>query len=588
MKNSFIPKFYQTVSRCPEQEIVFMNKKGEYQTYSYQDIWNRSLKYAQFLVENNIKPGDVVSIMLQTSIEYLSLFIACQQVRAIPVSLYPPSSFTDLDGWEKNTIRMIKSVDAKVVITENKILKFIDFSSACSSIDIDKFEKFNESVFKVDTLFKNFSEEDLCFLQFSSGTTGNPKAVMVSQFNAMKNVDSIDSSLSENELIGVSWLPLYHDMGLVGSLLYTIIKGGKLILIKPNDFIMKPYLWLKAISDHKATATVAPNFAFGLVCKRMKHKSLEGLDLSSLEYALCGAEMIHQETIDKFYKKFEPIGLKKSAVTPVYGMAESTLAVTFSNFKEEIIWKTFNRDFLSSGTAMESSRGITLCSLGEPLKEMNVDIRDEESSLSLPEGKVGRIFVSGSSVVSGYYKDPVKTNENFHSGVLDTGDRGFLYQGNLYICGRDKDIIISRGRNYYPEKIEERIFQIENIREGKVVASSYWDDINGAEEIVIFAEIKNIKSLDEESLNNIKSLIFSEVSVEGIRAKEVVLVDKGVLPRTSSGKLKRRETVKLWRSGRLINFEDDFKVRLNLVKRYLKIKLDSMNLNLGFNKKRAS
>jgi len=542
--------------------IYFMDRKRKYTKYSYADIWNEGLKYASFFKEKGIQEGEVVSVILQTSIEFIGTFLGIQMIGATPVSLYPPMGLSAMQEWLENTKEMINSVDSRYVITEKKIKTFIEDKGANFTI-IDS-KKASRHLKKLQINLNNFQDSDLCFLQFSSGTTMAPSPVMISHRNAVLNAKAILNSLDlQEDLVTVSWLPMYHDMGLVGALITSIVSGGKLILINSKDFIRKPQLWFQAISDHCANATVAPNFAYGLSVKRVTDKMMEGVTLSSLKYSLCGAEVIYKETMEKFIHKFSPYGLQEKALTPVYGMAEATLAVTFSSFDSPIKWIQVDEKKLRQKEIVESKKGIYICSVGKPIQQVSVFIKDSKGEI-LSEKKVGRIFISGPSVTQGYYKDQKKTEKTLTGSLLDTGDEGFMHQGSLYICGRFKDTIIIRGKNYYPTVLEEAIYKLPEIREGRVSVSSIANAQKDTEELVIFAELKSESLLKDSQViqQKIKEIVGLKSSLVPLF---IELLSPGTLPKTSSGKIKRRQTVIQWQNNELHK-----KIKLNF---FEKIKL---------------
>lgn len=306
---------------------------------------------------------------------------------------------------------------------------------------------------------EELDENAISFIQFSSGTTGASKAIAISHKALVSNIESILEGVGEVKLAVncVSWLPLYHDMGLVGALLATLASHGDLTLIKPEDFVRKPYLWLKAISDQKANVTVAPNFAYGLVAKRISDQQILGLDLSSLKVALCGAEMVHASTLNSFIDKFSEFNFSANALAPVYGMAEGTLAVSFSELNRGFESCIFDQAALSAGEVKESSSGVELCSVGGPVKDVEITILGGAGS-KLPENEVGEIAFYSPALFSGTLtKSGLDKVEFSETTPYKTGDQGFVYKNKLYICGRIKEMMIIRGKNYLPTSFESKI-----------------------------------------------------------------------------------------------------------------------------------
>lgn len=535
-------------------EIIFMDRKGKYTNYTYEYLWKRSLVYAKYLKDQGIEKGDIVTLILPSCPEFIMIFMACQITGAVPVSLYPMMSLGDIDGWKERTMKMISQVKCKHFFGTH-VLKMLLFENldelGIQAHDVEKINQKSEELEYATELFP--SSEDLCFLQFSSGTTSDPKPVMITQKNALINAqlmnDTIELPMEKTK--AVTWLPLYHDMGLVGTFIGSIIGAQTLTIIRPDDFIRKPALWVKALSEQKANITVAPNFAYGLCVKRINEKQMQGLDLSHVHLAGCGAEAVYKETMDKFLNKFGKVGFQTKAIVPMYGMAEATLAVSSSRYDEEIQWKCFDEELLAEGMVFETNekQGKYLCSLGKPLPTYKVEVRDKEGNI-LPEKHVGRLYIQGPSVFGGYYKDQLKTEKAFSKGMLDTGDEGFIYDGEIYIAGRAKDTMIIRGKNYYPTIFEESLTVIRALREGRVVVASSYFKESDTEEMVILAEVKNEKYLEDTT--ELKQLVTNIISASGdITPKQIEFLAPGILPRTSSGKLKRAAAVAMWKNGTL-------------------------------------
>ncbi len=548
-------------------EIIFMDRKGSYTPYSYGALWESSLRYAHYLQMEGVKKGDVISLILPSCPEFISIFIGAQILGAVPVSLYPMMSLGDVDGWKERTLEMLKQVDCQHFFGTDMIKLLIQEELLEANIKPHAVEDVNLHKESLEYACEYFpGESDLCFLQFSSGTTSAPKPVMITQRNALLNaqiiVDKVDQPM--DDLTTVSWLPLYHDMGLVGTFISSILGGKNLVIIRPDDFIRKPALWLRAMSDYKAKVTTGPNFAYGLAVKRITAKQMEGLDLSHATLVGCGAEAVYKETMDKFINKFSKVGLNPRAIVPMYGMAEATVAVSFSEHTEEIKWKTFDDELLTEGIALEVEKGKTLCSLGKPLPTFEVYVKDKEGN-NLPEGHVGRLFIKSPCVFAGYYNDPIKTEASFQGDLLDTGDEGFLIDGEIFIAGRAKDTMIIRGKNYYPTIFEESLTVVRALREGRVIVSSSYFEESDTEEMIVLAEVKKEKYLEETV--ELKQLVQNVLTSNGeLTPKVVEFYAPGTLPRTSSGKLRRAAAVNMWANG---TFESTPKTGLRARTRFL-------------------
>jgi acyl-CoA synthetase (AMP-forming)/AMP-acid ligase II len=543
-----------------------MDRKENYKEYLYSKLWNDIKSYAEHFKNLGVQKGDVVSIMLPTCEEYLAAFFGAQLIHAIPVSLYPPSSLSDLDSWTQKTKEMILSVQSKLLITNLRISAICNKLVKESNIDLSIIENVNLQKVVESFDIELFNKDDICFLQFSSGTTGSPKAITITNENTIINSQIIADSLPVNnkDIKLASWLPLYHDMGLVGCLLMSIINGTDIILIRPEDFIVKPSLWLKAIHDFRVTVTTAPNFAYGLVQKRVEAKYIESLDLSCLQASLCGSEVVYKETMEKFINHLLPAGLDPKAIIPVYGMAETTLAVSFTNKEKGMKFIKVNKSSLSDKKIVLDQNGIEICSVGELLPTFSVKIIDDNEN-ELQENQVGRILLKGPCISSGYYLDEEKTKTMFIDNWLDTGDEGFIYNNEIYICGRIKDTMIIRGRNYYPTSYEEKLYNIEGIRKGRAIVSSSYNKLSDTEEVVVLAEAASSQYLEHDiELNRIKKEITLLIQKEGLPIFKVDVFLPGVLLKTSSGKLKRRENIRLWEENKIITRQTESALRKSI------------------------
>jgi acyl-CoA synthetase (AMP-forming)/AMP-acid ligase II len=372
------------------------------------------------------------------------------------------------------------------------------------------------------------SPDALALVQFSSGTTDAPKAVALTHAQVLANVHAILgaclSAYPEDdgfEHRGVSWLPLYHDMGLVGALLTALALPGPLALMSPELFIARPARWLQSISRHRATVSAAPHFAYALCLDRVRDDELEGVDLSCWRMALDGAEAVTPTTLERFYERFRHYGLREDALTPVYGLAEAGLAVTFSPPRRRF--------------RVEDFEGRSMVSAGAPLPGFELRIASEGGS------RAGRVLVRGPSIMKGYLGADEATRRVLVDGWLDTGDEGFLDDGELFLTGRDRDKVVLRGGNYAPELFEQALEGIAGVRAGGVVATSMVTD--AGEELVILAESR---SPEPEAVKSI-SAVLSEKT--GFVPHRVVLLDPGSLPRTSSGKLRREEAARQFLRG---------------------------------------
>jgi fatty-acyl-CoA synthase len=356
-----------------------------------------------------------------------------------------------------------------------------------------------------------------------------------------------DSSVDK----GVSWLPLFHDMGLIGFVIGPLFTDIPVVFLPTASFVRSPRVWLDTIHKHRGTITFAPNFAFALVAKRIKERDVSGLDLSCMRVTGCGAEPIQAKTLREFSAKLAPAGFDPKSFIPSYGMAESTLAVTFSRHGEGVHTDWVDAKALQAREARPSvgpsgggegdSAEIVSCGYAFPGHQLKIT---DDDGRELGERQVGQIQTCGPSVASGYYEEPELTAESFKDGWLRTGDLGYLDQGRLYVCGRMKDIIIIRGRNFYPQDIEWVVSELPGVRRGNVVA--FGVEASGEEQLVVCAEAFQADAVG--LADAIRQAITDQL---GLTANRVEIVPQGTLPRTSSGKPQRRKTKQLLLDGSL-------------------------------------
>ncbi|HET9449521.1 MAG TPA: AMP-binding protein, partial [Aggregicoccus sp.] len=419
------------------------------------------------------------------------------------------------------------------------------------------------------------SPEALGLIQFSSGSTVDPKPVALSHRVLMAQLAALQRETPVPEgapRVGVSWLPLYHDMGLVGCLLLAAYHPGSLVLIPPELFLARPALWLRALSRHRGIFSTAPNFAYGLCLKRVKDAELEGVDLSGWTQALNGAEPVSVETLRRFSERFARWGFRASACRPVYGMSETALAVTFPPHGRGV--RSVSADagvlaregrIVAPAHAAPSPEGAVhaapapegaakgarvFASVGRPLAGFEVEVRGPGGE-PLPERQVGRIHVRGPSVMTGYFGLPEATVRALSAdGWLDTGDLGFAEGGELFITGRAKDLVIVRGANHAPQAFEDPLEGVEGVRTGCAVALGFLPEGEEDEALLLLAERAGAAEAADDATveEHIRAAV---LAATGIRPHTVRLLEPGTLPRTSSGKLRRQEALRRYLAGEL-------------------------------------
>ena len=508
---------------------------------SFPELATRSAAIAGGLAAAGVRAGDTVAIILPTTAAFTDVFFGAIHLGAIPVPLYPPVRLGRLDEYFARTARMLEQAQTRVIVTDKRAGKLMGSVIAASTqriqvLQVSVLESYPPAQAQPP------SPDDIAMVQFSSGTTGAPKPVALTHGQVIANATVIlDIEPDDDDFCpsGVSWLPLYHDMGLIGCIFPALLYPGSLTLIPPEAFLAKPALWLRAISRYKGLISPAPNFAYAMCTERIVDAELDGVDLSCWRFALNGAEPTAPDTMRAFTERFSQWGLRPSALTPVYGLSEAALAVTFGDLTTPFISHRFCPKALSEGRAVADDGGMELASVGRPLRGFSVQIRMDERRLS--DGQIGRLWVTGPSIMERYLDGSPPPIEG---EWLDTGDLGFVYDEELYITGRAKDVLVIRGRNHDPSTLEAALNGVTGVRTGCTAAVSQISDIG--ERILVFVETRGEHTSD-----------LSEACIQAVRAATgvtpdvVVLLKPGTLPRTSSGKIRRGEALRRWSTGEL-------------------------------------
>lgn len=540
--------------------LRFLDRRERATFYGWNEIHAAAVRVGAALRATGIEPGDRVALIYPTCVELIHAFFGVLSAGAIPVPMYPPVRLGRLDEYHLRTSRMLKAVDARLALVDSKVAKLLGPSAEQADLELgfkslSALQPNSECANSSDAAHLG-AEHEIALIQFSSGTTVDPKPVALSHRAVLAQVQSLNAFWPEDPAAdrrdtGVSWLPLYHDMGLIGCVFPALERPGTLTLIGPEVFVARPSVWLRAMSTYRSTISVAPNFAYGLCVEKIEDRDLEGVDLSSWRIALNGAEPVAPEVLRAFQDRFSRWGFSPQALTPVYGLSEATLAVTFSDLVSPFQSTRFDRLALSEGRAVATDDGRELISVGRPLPGTEIFIASQsDGSLLMEEGRVGRILVRGPSVMDGYWQNPQATAEAVQDGRLDTGDLGFLWQGDLYVVGRAKDVLILRGRNHSPVDVEQAVDSVAGVRIGCAVAVSHLPEGEPGERLLLFVEHR--REVGEEILDAMENGCEEAVLREcGLRLDEVVLLQPGTLPRTSSGKLRRSETLRRHLAGEL-------------------------------------
>src|SRR6266853_841434 len=531
--------------------------------YSYQSFLHRTKVIAGHLrKEHGFAAQDRLLLAYPPGLEMICAFFGCVRAGLIPVPVYPPSSH-GFQGALFKMVHIAKDCQAAGILTSKDYHGSLKTNLArngvsASGVDVDYIsglpwivtEDFVDPI--SDESFSGASK--ILFLQYTSGSTREPKGVMVTHENILYTCPLV---IDHPAPVVVSWLPQYHDMGLIGCYLYPALKGGTTHGFAPTDFIQRPALWFDAIKTHRASATAAPNFAYDYCLRagRLSRESLENCDLSSLRVLMVAAEPVKPDTYTRFLQAFQPYGLKSESFYVGYGLAENTLAVSLGGRNIASV----NKHALALGKARmttevsEIGAATQIVSCGSPLPGLNVKIVDPERHVALSPCRIGEIWIAGSGKCEGYWNNPELTLKQFHArlvddspyddGYLRAGDMGFFHDGELFVCGRIKDMIILRGQNYYPQDIEEVVEKASGlIRTNCVAAFQIREDSEPA--LAIVAEVKNPKALPEA--RKIAAAVRNYLNVE---VALISFIAPRAIPRTSSGKIMRHRTKHMWLEG---------------------------------------
>ncbi|MGO9063253.1 MAG: fatty acyl-AMP ligase [Myxococcaceae bacterium] len=527
--------------------LTFVDASESEETLLWSEVRTRARATAGALRRLGVRAGDRVAIVLPTAPDFMDAFFGSLLAGAVPVPLYPPVRLGRLEEYHKATARMLQLSGAVLVLTDGLVGRLLGQAVAAARprLGCHRVGPLREAG---ETPFEQPVEpQALAAVQFSSGSTVDPKPVALSHANVMAQVETIRSLMPVRDGVrplGVSWLPLYHDMGLIGCLVNAVAYPGPLVLLRPEQFLARPALWLRALSRHRGTLSAAPSFAYALCVRRIRSEELEGVDLSSWALALNGAESISAEVARRFVERFSPYGFDPRALVPAYGLAEASLAVAFAPSRSALRTVSVNATALAAeGQVRPGNR--TLVSVGRPVPGAEVEIR-EESGAVVPLGTVGRIHVRGPSVMVGYLDQPEATRSAVVEGWLDTGDLGFVADGELVVCGRAKDVIVLRGANHVPQEFEEALEGLAGVRAGCAVALGAIPPGLEGEELVLLVELG--LGAPGDLADQIRTRVLERT---GIRPHSVELLTPGTLPRTSSGKLRRREALRRWQTGTL-------------------------------------
>jgi fatty-acyl-CoA synthase len=547
--------------------VQVYEENDQLRTITFGDLYERGSIVATELRRRGLESGQTVAIMLPTCAEFFYTFAGVLLAGGIPVPIYPPFRADRIAEYATRQANILRNAETQFLITwrqaENlaKLLKprvpslreVLNAQKLAGSATPAATEAPATQWRPVEHLSHQAHGEDIAFLQYTSGSTGDPKGVVLTHANLLANIHSIVSGLEiRPDDACVSWLPLYHDMGLIGAWFVPLFIGIPLIVMSPLAFLSRPERWLRAIHKHRATIAPAPNFAYELCVRKIADKDLEGLDLSSWRAATNGAEPVRAETLERFAKRFAPYGFNPKALMAVYGLAEASLAISVprlgDGYKVDRIERaTFESEGRAIPARSDDTARLEFVNAGKPLPSVEVRIVDADGR-NLSERQEGQLWFRSPAATSGYYRNPQATRELMRDGDwLNSGDLAYWGEGELYITGRAKDVIIKAGRNLYPHEIEEIVGRVKGVRTGCVVAFGAPDERTGTERLIIAAEIRDLGNAGQ-----IEGEISRAVDeAMGMPPDVVALLRPQSIPKTSSGKLRRSDTRRLYLEGKL-------------------------------------
>ena len=541
------------VRRHPDRpHIVLQDEEGRERTVTYAELDQAARAVAAGLIERGLEPGRAVAIMLPTSVEYFFSFFGILLAGGIPVPIYPPARASQIEDHLKRHSGILSNALTVVLITvpQAKPLALLLKPRVDTLKDVVTPEELMRP--GAPAAVHRSSPQDIAMLQYTSGSTGNPKGVVLTHTNLLVNIRAMGRALRVTPSdVFVSWLPLYHDMGLIGAWMGSLTFGFKFPVMSPLAFLTRPERWLRSIHRHGGTLSGGPNFCYELCLRRIRDADIEDLDLSTWRFAFNGAEPVSPETMVRFSQRFARYGFKPEAMAPVYGLAEATLGVAFPPPARGARLDRVDKDqFMNGGRAVpvppEHADALVHVACGMPIPGHQIRVVDA-SGRELPERAEGHIQFSGPSVTSGYYRSPELTRNLLHGEWMDTDDYGYVAEGDIYITGRIKDTIIRAGRNIHPYELEEAVGNLDGVRKGCVAVFGSRDERAGTEKIVVLAETRETDSANLDALR--RRINDLAVSLVGTPADDIMLAPPGTVLKTSSGKIRRAASREIYESG---------------------------------------
>ncbi|HEB98851.1 MAG TPA: acyl-phosphate glycerol 3-phosphate acyltransferase, partial [Thiotrichales bacterium] len=532
--------------------LTFYESDDRLARLSYAELLEGARTTAGALRARGIEPGDSVALMLPSGIDFFLCFYGILLAGGVPAPLYPPASRARIEEFMRRQAGILDNARARLMITTEEIRPFARLlKQQVATLDGVPTPDGLRAL-GAESAFVPRGEDDLGLLQYTSGSTGQPKGVMLTHGNLLANVRAMgEAAQASPDDVFVSWLPLYHDMGLIGACLGSLYHAIPLVLMSPLSFIARPRRWLAAIDRHRGTLSAAPNFAYELCASRLTDQDVEGLDLSSWRLAFNGAEPVHAETLRRFSERFAPCGFRREAMTPVYGLAENAVGLAFPPLErgpriDRVDRRRLMDEGIAEPVAEDHPDALELVSGGRALPRHEMRVVGP-GGRALPERTQGELEFRGPSASQGYFRNPEATADLLDGDWRRTGDLAYLAEGEVFITGRVKDVIIRAGRNIYPYELEQAVGDLPGIRKGGVAVFAARGEDGSQERIVVLAETRE---KDPETLAELRRQI-EALALEHIdsRPDDIVLAPPRAVLKTSSGKIRRRACRELYEKG---------------------------------------
>jgi 1-acyl-sn-glycerol-3-phosphate acyltransferase len=532
--------------------IYLYEEQGEPAEISYAALMEGAKAIAAGLIAAGLEPGQGVALMLPTSRDYFFSFFGVLLAGGVPVPIYPPARLSQIEDHLVRHAGIMANALASILIT---VPEALTVSRLLKSMAVGL-----RSIVTAESLRETGGEyaayraesSDVAFLQYTSGSTGNPKGVVLTHTNLLINIQVMGEKVqaSSNDVF-VSWLPLYHDMGLIGAWLGSLYYASPLAIMSPLTFLARPHRWLWAIHRHRGTLSAAPNFAYELCLSKIADEDIQGLDLSSWRLAFNGAEPVSPQTVRRFGERFRRYGFRPEAMAPVFGLAENAVGLTFPPLGRGPLIDRVQRDRLAaSGQALPAAEAdgsaLEFVACGQPVRGHQVRVVDS-AGRELPDRREGRLQFRGPSATSGYFRNPEASRRLFDGDWLDTGDLAYIADGDVYLTSRAKDIVIRAGRNIYPFEVEEAVGGIPGVRKGCVAVFGSQDPALGTERIIVLAETRETDEQAKAGLVERVNAVATDLL--GAPPDEVLMAQPHTVLKTSSGKIRRAASRERYEQG---------------------------------------